>query len=152
MKAVLATDIYFLGGDGILTPDCLEDAANYLSPRMIATTPAPRERTSRDARAIVDAYRKAHPRQEDIGDYTFAGYDSALILIDAIGRAVDANGGRPPSRVQVLRAVAQTRDLEGVTGTWSFDANGDPKTSTVTLNQVRAGMWKYLAQVTVEGS
>lgn len=150
MRDVLATDIYFLGSDGILTTECLEDAATNLSPRMVATTPAPRERTSRDAKAIVDDYRKAHPRPEDTGYYTFAGYDSALILIDAIGRAVDANRGRLPSRAQVLRAVAQTRELEGVTGTWSFDANGDPTTSTISLYRVQGRQWTYLADVSVK--
>lgn len=150
MKDVIATDIYFLGSDGILGDQCLKYAATNLSPRMVATTPAPRQRASRDAKAIVDAYRKAYPRPEDTGNYTFAGYDSALTLIDAIGRAIDANGGRLPSRAQVLRAVAQTTDLEGVTGTWSFDANGDPRTSTISLYHVQRGQWTYFADVAVK--
>src|SRR5262249_28988074 len=131
IKDVIPTDIYFLGPDGILDDRCLKYASENLSPRMIVTSPAPRERSSHDAMAIVDAYRKAHPRPENTGSYTFAGYDSAMILIDAIGRAIDASGGRLPSRSQVLRAVRETRAWEGVTGTWSFDANGDPTISAV---------------------
>ena len=149
MKYVIPTDIYFLGPDGILNNGCLEYASEYLSPRMIATSPAPQARTSRDAVAIVDAYRKAHPHPEDAGQYTFAGYDSAMILIHAIGRAIDANGGRLPSRSQVLQAVAQTTAWEGVTGTWSFDANGDPIMSAVHLYQVQGRKWTYLADRTV---
>lgn len=152
MKDVIPTDLYFLGPDRILDDECLENASESLSPRMIATSPAPRERRSHDAVAIVDAYRKAHPRPEDTGSYTFAAYDGAMILIDAIGRAIDANGGRLPSRSQVVRQVAQTPGWEGVTGTWSFDANGDPRTSAVSLYQVQERQWRYLANVSVKGS
>ena len=152
IKDVLATDTYFLGSDGILDDGCLKDASENLSQRMMATSPAPRPRTSRDARAIVNAYTRAHPRPADTGSYTFAAYDSTMILIDAIGRAIDANGGRLPSRSQVVRAVAQTMGWEGVTGTWSFDAKGDPRTSSVSLYQVQQRQWRYLATVSVKGS
>jgi branched-chain amino acid transport system substrate-binding protein len=151
MKAIFTTDLYFLGGDGVMDEHCLQDAASNLGERMIATTPAPQTRTSPEATAVVKAYRNAHPRPEDVGAYTFAGYDCGMILIDAIGRAIDANGGRIPNRAQVRQAVAQTRDLKGVTGVWSFDENGDGANPTVALYQVRQGRWSPLAEVTVKG-
>jgi ABC-type branched-subunit amino acid transport system substrate-binding protein len=151
MKAIFATDLYFLGADGIMDDHCLQDAADNLDERMIATTPAPQKRATPEATTVVNAYRKAHPQSPSGGTYTFAGYDCSMILIDAMGRAIDANGGRIPNRAQVRQAVAQTKGLKGVTGIWSFDENGDPANPTVALYQVKQDRWSPLTNVTVKG-
>src|SRR5436309_53829 len=65
---------------------------------------------------LVNAYLKAYPAAStadlfpNVTAYTFAAFDCARILIDAIGRAIKANGGKLPNRMQVVTAVAQTKD------------------------------------------
>ena len=54
---------------------------------------------------LIDNFKKARPKKDDLGAYTFPGYDCAKILIDAIGRAIDTAGGNMPTRRQVLEAV-----------------------------------------------
>lgn len=75
--------------------------------------------------------------------YVFAAYDCAHLLIDAIDRAIKADRGKIPTREQVREAVAATANFRGITGTYSFDANGDvmnPGFSFYTLNQ---GAWSF---------
>jgi len=104
-----------------------------------------------DAKAVVDAYSAAYPGSSNIGAYTFAGYDCAAILIDAIGRAIDANGGNMPTRAQVIAAVAKTSSFKGLTGVITFDANGDPTHPTLQLQQVKGGAWTFVAQFSQGG-
>jgi len=47
----------------------------------------------------------------------FAGYAGASILINAIGRDIDANGGRIPSRQQVVHSSGRARISSGLPGT-----------------------------------
>jgi branched-chain amino acid transport system substrate-binding protein len=54
-------------------------------------------------------------------------YDAFMILIDAIERAGSSN------RSAIRDALAATRAFEGITGTWSFDANNNPMKSTLVV-------------------
>lgn len=53
-------------------------------------------------------------------------YDSTVILINAIAEAATEAGGIP-TREAVATAVRATTDYEGLTGTITFDDNGDPE-------------------------
>ena len=98
------------------------------------------------AAGIVSAYKQKYSQASDIGAYTFAGYDCAAILIDAIGRAIDANNGSMPTRQQILDQVAKTSNFQGLTGTVTFDKNGDPTHPTLQLQQLKNGAWTFVAQ------
>lgn len=138
MQTVLP-DAYFMGGDALIDPDCLRDAGKAADLRMIATLANPSVGTDPQSKKTVDEYTKAH---HPVGAYTFAAYDSARILIDAIERAIAAHGGKKPSRQQVLEALAASH-FSGATGTWSFDANGDATAASVSFYRVQAGTWAY---------
>lgn len=149
MRGNLA-DIYFLGMDGIVDSDCIRDAGSGANVRIYATVAGYDPTVSLDpkVRADVAEFMKQHPKIQ-FGTYTLAAYDCALILIDAITRAVAQNGGRRPTRRQVLQAVAATSGLKALTGTWSFDANGDATSPGITFYRVEAGLWKPNASITV---
>ncbi len=53
-------------------------------------------------------------------------YNSTVILLNAIAAAVAEAGGMP-TREAVASAVRATSDYEGLTGTITFDGNGDPE-------------------------
>ncbi|MEP7292829.1 MAG: branched-chain amino acid ABC transporter substrate-binding protein [Chloroflexota bacterium] len=57
--------------------------------------------------------------------YAAESYDSAGIVLEALARAIDAAGGEVPTREAVAAEVRATADYEGLTGTITFDANGD---------------------------
>jgi branched-chain amino acid transport system substrate-binding protein len=154
MKRIFTGDVFFLGNDEIVAPQCVSDAAENANEGMYATVAQADVSLSSDTRvqSIVAAYRKAHPKPDDIMPYTFAAYDAAIVLLDAISRAVDGNGDKLPSRQQVVDAIAKTRGFRGVTGTFSFDSNGDATAPPMTVYQVRQGRWAAVRSVQVRST
>jgi len=146
MKGIFGPDAYYLGPDAIADGQCLGQAGDQATDRIYASSGIPDATRSPDSAAVVDAYRKAFPKREDVGTFTFTAYDCARVLIDAVGRAIDAKGGRKPSRQQVLEAVAATRNLKLLGGTYSFDANGDPTSPVLAIYQAKAPDWVFAKQ------
>jgi branched-chain amino acid transport system substrate-binding protein len=68
------------------------------------------------------------------------GYDSAMLLADAIKRAGSTDGAK------VRDALAATKDFDAVTGKITIDAKRDATKSAVIL-QVQGGKFKYLETV-----
>jgi branched-chain amino acid transport system substrate-binding protein len=136
MKDIFPTDAYFISGDGIVDDECIKDAGITANDHLVATISA------RDP-ATVPAALKGLSRGHDYDAYNFAAYDCAQILIAAIDRAIASNGGKVPTREQVLKAVAATKDFKGITGTFSFDANGDAIKPAVSFYNVRGGSWTF---------
>src|SRR5438046_6388995 len=111
-----------LGTDGISLDDrCIRDIG-ATPPGVWATSSYVDPTTSADlgVKKQVADYRKAYPKPSDVGPYTFAAYDCARILIEAIGIAIHDNGGHIPTRTQVITALASNRFV-GVAGTYTFD-------------------------------
>jgi len=138
MQAMLA-GAYFLGGDALLDKSCVADAQSGANPLMIATVAEGRPLPDAEATQVVAAFSRTH---RSIGGYTFAAYDAAEILIDAIRRAIDADGGKFPSRLQVVKQMGAT-SFAGITGHWSFDMNGDATAPSIAFYRIEQGKWTY---------
>ena len=158
MSGIFPNDTYFLGADGIVSwsgstseaavnDQCIKEAVGNGDGMLTATSDIDVTR-SKDAPSIqaVAAFRKAYPKNTYVQTYVFAAYDSARILIDAISRAVQANGGAIPTRAQVVNAVAQAH-FQGVTGTYSFDAHGDALSPMMSIYRVDNGHWVLLKPI-----
>ena len=78
-------------------------------------------------------------------------FHGSAILINAIGRAIDANGGKMPARPEVVDQLARTTNYQGLTGTYTFNANGDATTPTLQIQQNQGGTWTPIENVTVAG-
>jgi branched-chain amino acid transport system substrate-binding protein len=126
---------------------CIKDAVKN-SEGMLTTFADVDPAYSTDAESIqaVAAYRKAYPNYKDISIYTFAAFDCARILIDAIDRAMRGNQGNLPTRAQVVAAVAQAH-FQGVTGAFSFDAHGDAVSPLMSVYKVQNGHWVYVKPI-----
>jgi branched-chain amino acid transport system substrate-binding protein len=140
------TDLYYLGPDGIGDQQCITDSGSMATDHMYASQGVSDATQNPDAKSIVGAYKKAYPNVSDIGAYTYAGYDCAATLLDAINRAVDANGGNKPSRQQVVDALAQTKSFTGLTGVITFNSAGDPTAPSLQIQQVKNGTWMFVTQ------
>ncbi|CUH95792.1 putative secreted protein [Propionispora sp. 2/2-37] len=81
----------------------------------------------KDPRVVkfVEAYKKEY--NETPSAFSALGYDTALMLIDAIKRA---NSTEPE---KIREALEQTRDLQVVTGVLTLDANHNPIKSAVVV-------------------
>jgi branched-chain amino acid transport system substrate-binding protein len=144
----LLPNAYFLGTDGITgIKECITEAGD--PPRMLApaTDVDPTHSADPRVQSIVAAYKKVYPKASDVSAYTFAAYDCTRILLAAIARAIQKNGGKVPSRTQVIAEIANGRAFQGVTGTFAFDQNGDAVSPLMSMFEVRDGRWVDLGPV-----
>ena len=150
MKGIL--DVPYMVPDGGVNTQCIKDAADSAA-NMYGTVAAADANQNPDAKATIDAFKARFTKKEDIGSYTFPAMDCANILIDAIGRAIDANGGKMPTREQVVKAVSETKAFKGTTGTYTFDKNGDPTSPTMAVFQTKGSPleWVFVKQFGVGG-
>ena len=146
MTRMFPAGSYFLGIDGIYGPECVSDGADNAD-GMYATISDldPTHSADPQVQKLLASYRARFPKTSP-APYTFAAYDCALLLIDAITRAMAANGGTIPSRPQVLNAVAHAQ-FSGVTDKYSFDSFGDVISPLMSLYQVHNGRWVFIEQI-----
>jgi branched-chain amino acid transport system substrate-binding protein len=69
------------------------------------------------------------------------GYDSALVLADAIKRAGGTEGPK------IRAALAETKDFMGVTGNTTMDAQRNCATKPAVIITVKDGKFKYVETV-----
>ncbi len=132
----------YLGGDGI-SDDEFEKVAGDSANGSYMTVAAPDAAKLASAKAFIAAYNARF--KSDVGPYSANAYTAAKIEIAAIAKAIDDAGGKMPTRADVLKYVAATKDFDSPIGKVGFDANGDTTSPILTLLQVTGGK-----KVTVE--
>jgi branched-chain amino acid transport system substrate-binding protein len=147
-RAQMDPGIWFLGTDNFTTSlGCVKNALKNATDMYGSYAAADPDYTSNpEAKKVLADYSRAYP-DSPYSEYTFAAYDSARILIDAIQRVVTANHGAFPTRAQVLAAVAKTAQFPGLTGTYSFDSNGDAISPMMSVYRVANGQWVYQQRI-----
>ena len=155
MKAA-GLNVPFMGGDGIVTSQCITDAADNVD-NMYGTVAAVDATQVGSAKSVITGFKTAFTAASDFGAYTIPAYDCAGVILDAISRAIDAANGNMPTRAQVRTALAATKAFGGALGTFGFDANGDTTLPVITIYKVGAAPgltgstpkdWVYADQVT----
>lgn len=134
----LGIAVPLLGGDGWEASQLIEIGGKalegcYFSTHYSAESQAPE---------VVEFVRKYKARYNNEIPDTMAGlgYDSMMVLADAIRRA----GTTDP---QPLRdAIAATRDFPGVTGRLTLDANRNASKSAVVMT-IKDGQFKYVETI-----
>ncbi len=98
-----------------------------------------------EAKKFVSGFKKEQKDSTSIiPAVTALGYDAYIVLLDAIKRADSTDGDA------IRKALAETKDFEGVTGTINFDKNGDAIKNLAVIKTVKNGKFVYLDTVTVE--
>jgi branched-chain amino acid transport system substrate-binding protein len=129
-------DAPFMGGDGIETTDCINQASGNEVGVYATTAGADATKVAGAAQTIAD-FRKAFTGANDFGGYTMQAYDAANAMMLAIGNAIKANNGNVPSREQVRAQMAKIQGFKGVIGTYDFDQNGDTSLKIVSIYLVQ---------------
>ena len=142
-------DVPYLGPDGIGDTQCIKDAGDQATDKLYFTNAAADAAQDPANKDTIEKFKKSFTAKEDLGAYTFPGYDCAKILLDAISRAIDKAGGNMPTREQVVQAVQDTNNLKLTTGNYSFDKNGDPTGATMAFYQFKGGDWTFFKQFQV---
>lgn len=94
---------------------------------------------------------KAKYNADPIG-WSLYSYNAMLVILDSIKRAapqIDAATTTDAKRAAVLTAMAATKDLPGVSGPITFDANGDPTAYVMSGFQYKDA--KYQWQENISG-
>ena len=129
----------YVGGDGIETSQCIDDAqAGAVG--LTATTAGADAGQIPSAAATITAFKQAFTGANDYGAYTMSAYDATNIEIQAIKKALA--DGKDPNKLadfrEAVRAnVAATTNYAGVLGSTTFDANGDTSAKIISIYSVK---------------
>lgn len=115
----------FMGGDGFDSSEFAELAGEAGVGTYYTTVAGPASVYPNAAQFIAD-YNEAFG--EDPQPFAAQAYDSTVIILNGIATAAQEAGGLP-TRAAVAAAVRATENYEGITGTVTFDDNGDPETA-----------------------
>jgi branched-chain amino acid transport system substrate-binding protein len=131
----LGITVPLFGGDGWEAPELLEGpgAAQALEGCFYSTHFSP-EQDSPKIKQFVAEYQKRFGAMPDA--MAALGYDSVLMLVDAITRA---NSTAEPN---LRDALAATKDLDGVTGITTMDENRDARKPAVII-EIKDGKFVY---------
>jgi branched-chain amino acid transport system substrate-binding protein len=66
------------------------------------------------------------------------GYDCMAICLKAIENAAKAKNNEVPTRAEVVQAIRALKDFAGITGTFSFNAIGDPTVAQYFMIKVKS--------------
>jgi branched-chain amino acid transport system substrate-binding protein len=134
----LGITVPLFGGDGWEAPELIETAGNALEGTYYSTHYSPEVQTP----IVQDFVKKFRARWNGETPDAMAalGYDSAMVLVDAIKRAGTTESAK------LRDAVAATKDLDCVTGKTTLDADRNPSKSAVIIT-VKDGKFKYVATI-----
>ena len=133
----LGLNIPIFGGDGWESPKLIEIGGKAVEGTYYSTHYSPED----ESPAVQGFVKKFRARFKEVPDAMAAlGYDSAMVLADAIKRANSTEGSK------VRDAIAATKDFQGVTTKTTIDANRNATKPAVIIT-VKDGQFKYVDKV-----
>jgi branched-chain amino acid transport system substrate-binding protein len=133
----LGITVPLLGGDGWDSPALVEVAGSAIEGCFFSNHFSTEDQAPR----ILEFVKKYQAKHNAVPDAMAAlGYDSAMVLCDAIKRAGTTDG-------KALRdAIAATKDFDGVTGRITLDAGRNANKPAVVLT-IKDGKYSYVTTV-----
>ncbi len=134
----LGITVPLFGGDGWEAPELLQIAGKALEGTFYSTHFSA-ENQDPKVQKFVQGYR-AKNNGETPDAMAALGYDSAMVLADAIKRAGTTESAK------LRDAIAATKDYEGLTGKTTLDAHRNATKSAVIIT-VKDGKFKYVETI-----
>ncbi len=133
----LGITVPLFGIDGWESPELVRIGGTAVEGCYFATHFSPQNKS-----AVVVSFNERFQKRWGIGSDTLAGlgYDSLMMLVDALKRAGTTEGPK------LRDAIAATKDLHGVTGTITLDPQRNPTKSAVVL-QVKNGQFEFVESI-----
>lgn len=113
---------YFMGGDGLDSSDMIK-IAGPAAEGVVFTSVAGDVTQTEEGKKWAEEYKKT--TSKPLETYSVYGYDSMNVILNGLKEAISANGGKKPTREQVLEAVHKTKDFQGQFTKVTFDEKGD---------------------------
>ncbi len=127
-----------VGGDGWDSPELIKIGGPAMVGNYFTNHYSP-ERKDKVAEAFIKKYKQAHGQVPD--SLAALTYDATMIYLQSLDKAPKA------SPEGIREALTSLKNYKGVTGTITFDKNGDAIKSAVILKVEKAGV-KYITTVT----
>jgi branched-chain amino acid transport system substrate-binding protein len=134
----LGLTVPLFGGDGWESAKLAEIGGDAVEGNYFSTHYSPQVGSELSKKFIESYSKRWHGKTPDA--MAACGYDSALVLADAIKRAGTTDGAK------LRDAIAATKDFQAVTGKITINQNRDATKSAVIL-KVRDGKYQYLETV-----
>jgi branched-chain amino acid transport system substrate-binding protein len=126
-----------VGGDGWDSPELIKVGGAAIVGNYFTNHYSP-ERKDKVAEAFIERYKQKHGMVPDA--LAALGYDAAMIYLQCLDKA------KKVSPEETMKVLTSLKNFKGVTGTISFDKNGDPIKSAVILKVEKDG-FKYVTTV-----
>ena len=137
----------FIGGDGISDEEFVK-VAGSMANGSYYTVAAPDVEKLPSAKSFIEAYKAKF--KSDPGPYSANAYAAAQVIINAISEAAKANGGKVPTRAEVLKNVQATKNLQTPIGAMAFDKNGDTTNGALSFYKIVNGKAQFTNQITLK--
>lgn len=134
----------FFGGDGI-SDDTFLSTAGTQANGSYYTVAAPDVTKLPSAQSFIAQYKKRWG--SDVGPYSANAYAIGLIEVAAVEKAIQAGGGKLPTRADVLKYIAATKGASTPIGVVGFDKNGDTTAGILSVYKIVDGKAKFLDQI-----
>ena len=121
-------DVKFLGPDGMDSAEVINIAGDAAIGSYYTSLASDISGTEAGA-AFVSKYTEKFKKAPEA--YASYGYDAMNVTLDGILAAAEANGGKKPTREQVVTAVRATKDFKGLATNVTFNSIGDNTEATV---------------------
>lgn len=127
----------FVGGDGWDSANLLEGAGAELEGAHFTNHYAP-DVPWPNSKKFLSAFTTKYKHEPS--SLSAQGYDATLLLFDAIGRATEV------SHEAIRKALAETKDFQGATGTMTMDKDRNANKPIVVV-KIEGKKFKYATQV-----
>jgi branched-chain amino acid transport system substrate-binding protein len=126
----------FLGPDGMDSSELPKIAGTAIVGMHYTTVAGPVSVYPKAAKFAKDYKAKFG---KDPEPFAAQAYDATAIGLKALERAIKAAGNKKPTREQITNEVHKTKAFPGLTGSFTFDAKGDPVPATYFVIRILSG-------------
>jgi branched-chain amino acid transport system substrate-binding protein len=135
--------VKFMGPDGLVNPALVEQVggADVVNGKVVLTFPglAPQQLTSEAGVRFLEDFVEIYGYEPSPwSTYAYQAMQVVLATIETAGEA---------DRAMILETMRATADFEGITGTFSFDENGDPTLTAMGGNEIVDGEILYVTEI-----
>ncbi|MBP1756988.1 MAG: Extracellular ligand-binding receptor [Firmicutes bacterium] len=134
-----------MAGDTWENSTIIENAGEYAEGIVLSTFFDDADPANKEAESFINGFKpylKENNQSEIIPAVSALGYDAYLVALEAIKKAGSTD-------TTAIRDALVNVQIDGVTGSLSFDENGDAKKDMAFIKTVENGAFKFLKTVTV---
>ncbi|QRG67236.1 branched-chain amino acid ABC transporter substrate-binding protein [Brevibacillus choshinensis] len=134
----------FMGGDGYDSADLVKIAGAENANNVVFTSTVGDVGATEDGKKWIADFEQSTGNK--VGIFTSFGYDSMGVMLNGLEEAIKANGGKKPTREQVLDAVHKTKDFKGKFVNVTFDDKGDNTFASVYVYKYENGQKVFIGE------